>query len=138
MQTQLEMTRSAVTALEQADRNLNTTYKQLQGKLDKQSRAKLLTAQRAWLAYRDADALLTGDIDARGGSMQGMLVALRKRELTISRTADFKRMREHIAGRERCPMLRSCLRRVITTLPFHPTASRGFAGRSRFEKSHMS
>lgn len=93
------MTRSAVTALEQADRNLNTTYKQLQGKLDKQSRAKLLMAQRAWLAYRDADALLTGDIDARGGSMQGMLVALRKRELTISRTADFKRMIEHIAGR---------------------------------------
>jgi uncharacterized protein YecT (DUF1311 family) len=99
MQTQLEMTRSAVTALEQADRNLNTTYKQLQGKLDKQSRAKLLIAQRAWLAYRDADALLKGDIDARGGSMQGMLVALRKRELTISRTADFKRMIEHIAGR---------------------------------------
>ena len=99
MQTQLEMTRSAVTALEQADRNLNTTYKQLLGKLDKQSKAKLLTAQRAWLAYRDADALLTGDIDARGGSMEGMLVALRKRELTISRTADFKRMIEHIAGR---------------------------------------
>ena len=99
MQTQLEMTRSAVTALELADRNLNTTYKQLLGKLDKQSKAKLLTAQRAWLAYRDADALLTGDIDARGGSMQGMLVALRKRELTISRTADFKRMIEHIAGR---------------------------------------
>ena len=93
------MTRSAVTALEQADRNLNTTYKQLQVKLDKQSRTKLLTAQRAWLAYRDADALLTGDIDARGGSMEGMLVALRKRELTISRTADFKRMIEHIAGR---------------------------------------
>ena len=99
MQTQTEMTRSAVTALEQADRNLNTTFKQLLGKLDKQSRAKLLTAQRAWLAYRDADALLTGDIDARGGTMQGMLVALRKRELTISRTADFKRMIEHIAGR---------------------------------------
>ena len=94
MQTQLEMTRSAVTALEQADRNLNTTYKQLQGKLDKQSRAKLLTAQRTWLAYRDADALLTGDIDARGGSMQGVLVAVRKGERTISRQADCKRINE--------------------------------------------
>jgi hypothetical protein len=31
--------------------------------------------------------------------MEGMLVAFRKRELTISRTADFKRMIEHIAGR---------------------------------------
>ena len=99
MQTQLEMTRSAMTSLKQADRNLNTTCKQLQGKLDKVSRAKLLTAQRAWLAYRDSDALLTGDIDARGGSMEPMLVALHKVELTISRTADFKRMIEHIAGR---------------------------------------
>ena len=99
MQTQLEMTRSAITALEQADRNLNTTYKQLQGKVDKVSRAKLLTAQRAWLAYRDADAMLAGDMDARGGSMEPMLVALRKRDLTISRTADFEQMNKRIAGR---------------------------------------
>ena len=92
MQTQAEMTRSAVRSFEQADRALNSAYQQLRGKLDKAGRAKLLKAQRAWIAYRDAEASLAGDIEARGGSMEPMLVALRLEELTKSRTSDLKRL----------------------------------------------
>ncbi len=45
----------------------------------------LLEAQRAWLAYRDAHCRLVG-YDARGGSLEPMLVSACKAELTRART----------------------------------------------------
>lgn len=86
------MTRSAVEDFAKADRELNRVYKVLTRRLDSTSRHKLVTAQRAWLAFRDADAALAGDVEARGGSMEPMLVAFRKQELTEARTRDLRRM----------------------------------------------
>ncbi len=42
-------------ALARADRQLNERYKELRGRLDGPARQKLLTAQLAWLKYRDAE-----------------------------------------------------------------------------------
>jgi len=92
MQTQAQMTRSAVDDFAKADRELNRVYKALIGRLDPTGRQKLIKAQRAWLIFRDADAALAGDIEARGGSMEPMLVAFRKQELTEVRTGDLRRM----------------------------------------------
>ncbi len=92
MQTQAQMTRSAIADFAKADRELNRVYKVLTGRLDSTSRQKLVKAQRAWLAFRDADAALAGDIEARGGSMEPMLVAFRKQELTEARTRDLRQM----------------------------------------------
>ena len=47
---------------------------------------QLLTAQRAWLAYRDAHCASEG-YAARGGSMEPMLVSFCLRHLTEQRTA---------------------------------------------------
>jgi len=49
----------------------------------------LLDAQRAWLRYRDAQCLSAGYY-ARGGSMEPMLVAQCKAELTHVRTQELK------------------------------------------------
>lgn len=45
----------------------------------------LLEAQRTWIAYRDAHCRLVG-YDARGGSLEPMLVSACKAELTRART----------------------------------------------------
>jgi uncharacterized protein YecT (DUF1311 family) len=49
----------------------------------------LLEAQRAWLAYRDAHCRLVG-YDARGGSLQPLLVANCRTELTRERTRSMR------------------------------------------------
>jgi uncharacterized protein YecT (DUF1311 family) len=49
----------------------------------------LLTAQRAWIAYRDGQCELAG-FEARGGSMEPMLVSGCKAELTWSRTKELQ------------------------------------------------
>ena len=43
-----------------ADKALNTQYKKLYAILDGAGRDKLMRAQRAWIAYRDANAMLRG------------------------------------------------------------------------------
>ena len=51
--------------------------------------ATLLAAQRAWLKYRDAHCDLEGYL-FRGGSMEPLLVATCRTELTEARTKQFK------------------------------------------------
>ena len=51
--------------------------------------AALLSAQRAWLAYRDAECRVQG-YAAMGGSMRPMLVSLCLTQLTEQRTAQLR------------------------------------------------
>lgn len=53
----------------------------------------LLEAQRAWLAYRDAHCAIEG-YEARGGSMEPMLVSFCKTHLTKLRTEDLRNLVE--------------------------------------------
>lgn len=53
----------------------------------------LLKSQRAWLAYRDAECSLAGE-QARGGSMQPMLVSGCLATLTTERTKALKQVIE--------------------------------------------
>jgi uncharacterized protein YecT (DUF1311 family) len=57
-QSQAEMNEQAAKDFDAADAAMNKAYKQLMNKLDKDAQAKLKSAQRAWLSFRDAQANL--------------------------------------------------------------------------------
>lgn len=68
-QTQAAMNAQAHAEFEKADADLNKTYDAVLAKLpDAGSKQKLKESQRAWLAFRDAEAAFAAD-QARGGSM---------------------------------------------------------------------
>lgn len=92
VQTQAEMNQQAAADFEKADAQLNKIYKQVQAGLDAEGLAKLKTAQRAWLAFRDADADFQADAAARGGTMALCIYNGVRQQLTEERTAELKEL----------------------------------------------
>jgi len=76
--------RKAVAAAETMDRELKDMDEQLVGAVD-----ALKRGQRAWIGYRDGQCDLAG-FEARGGSMEPMLVSGCLADLTRKRTAELK------------------------------------------------
>jgi uncharacterized protein YecT (DUF1311 family) len=66
------------------DRDLDRTWDKAPGHM-----ATLLTAQRAWLKYRDAHCASEGN-QFRGGSMEPLIVATCRTSLTEARTKQLK------------------------------------------------
>ena len=100
-QTQSDMTSCAEARYEEADKALNAQYKQtraamvaidkdLDGDMQGAEQA-LLKAQRAWISYRDAQCENFG-FQARGGTMEPMLVAGCLADLTDLRTKELKEL----------------------------------------------
>jgi len=71
-----------------ADAKLNAAYKDLVGRNDQASNKLLQTAQRAWIAFRDAECAYS-TADSQGGSIHPMEVSQCLTELTNER---FKRL----------------------------------------------
>jgi len=95
--TQSEINRCADLDARKADSVLNHTYKQLVSNLksDRNARAKLRTAERAWLAFRDAQlqALFPAeDKQAEYGTMFPMCYAQAATAMTRARTAQLRKM----------------------------------------------
>lgn len=88
-QTQAEMNRCAGVQLRRVDAQLNAAYGALLKKLDANRRAKLQKAERAWIAYRDAQCDYEGS-ESEGGSIQPLEVAGCKTELTKARIGQLK------------------------------------------------
>ncbi|WP_223218014.1 lysozyme inhibitor LprI family protein [Rhizobium wenxiniae] len=98
-QTQADMTICAGQDLADADKALNAQYQVTRRVLkerdaDASTELKggveaLVKAQRAWLAYRDAQCASVG-FQARGGSMEPMLISMCEADLTRKRTAELK------------------------------------------------
>lgn len=98
-QTQADMTICAGRDLADADKALNAQYQVTRKALKERDAGAsaelkggedaLLKAQRAWLAYRDAQCASVG-FQARGGSMEPMLVSSCEADLTRNRTAELK------------------------------------------------
>lgn len=88
-QSQSKMTQEAAHNAEKADADLNKVYKKLMASLDAEGTKLLKEAQRAWIAYRDAEAKRAGD-EARGGSMSPMLFYAATAELTKERIKHLK------------------------------------------------
>jgi uncharacterized protein YecT (DUF1311 family) len=89
-QTQTAMNAQARTEFVRADAELNKAYEALLKKLpDRQGKEKLKQSQRAWLAFRDAEAAFTAD-QARGGSMAATIRYETMTELTQQRIKQLK------------------------------------------------
>lgn len=73
-QSQAQMNQEAYAEFKKADRDLNKLYPQVLAKLDEEGQEKLKASQRAWVAFRDAQAELEAD-SARGGTMAPLLRA---------------------------------------------------------------
>jgi uncharacterized protein YecT (DUF1311 family) len=54
-QTQSEINDCAAKDARAADERLNRAYRNMMGNVDAEDKAKLVAAQRAWIAFRDAD-----------------------------------------------------------------------------------
>lgn len=104
--TQMDMNICAGQDYDRADVDLNSIYKQAvaamkamdkeRGEIDAAyvgAEEALKKAQRAWIGYRDGQCELAG-FEARGGSMEPMLVSGCLAELTRKRTAELKQLLE--------------------------------------------
>jgi uncharacterized protein YecT (DUF1311 family) len=89
-QSQAEMNRQAAKDFEKADAELNSTYAALMAKLpDADSKRKLKESQRAWIAFRDAEAAFAAD-QVRGGSAAPVLRWTSVTQTTEQRIKQFK------------------------------------------------
>jgi len=89
-QSQMEMTAQSWSEFDKADKELNAVYqKVLKALEDDVARKKLIAAQKAWIAFRDAQAELDAD-EERGGSLEKQLRAISETETTKARIAELK------------------------------------------------
>ncbi|MCM2473219.1 DUF1311 domain-containing protein [Rhizobium sp. CG5] len=105
--TQFDMNACAQKDYEAADARLNAQWKltktamaDVDSGLDealKGASKALLDGQRAWIAYRDAQCTLAG-FEARGGSMEPMLVSGCLAELTDARTKELKALADGLGN----------------------------------------
>ncbi|MDK1489926.1 lysozyme inhibitor LprI family protein [Sinorhizobium sp. 7-81] len=104
--TQMDMNICAGQDYDRADAELNKVYRQAVAAtqaMDKElgeidaayvgANEALKKAQRAWIGYRDGQCELAG-FEARGGSMEPMLVSGCLAELTRKRTTELKQLLE--------------------------------------------
>lgn len=102
-QTQLDLNQCAGEDYDKADKELNAEYQKLRKTLaerdkDADENTKgavdaLVAAQRAWVAFRDANCKLSG-FQARGGSMEPMIIASCLADMSREQTEELKSLSE--------------------------------------------
>ncbi|MGF6173936.1 lysozyme inhibitor LprI family protein [Ensifer sp. 4252] len=92
-------------ALKASDTELNTLYKQIEARLkDDQDKTKLLvSAQKAWIAFRDTECDFSA-AGVAGGSVYPMIVLQCRDGLTQNRVKDFKSYLSCEEGDLSCPI----------------------------------
>ncbi|RDL50802.1 hypothetical protein BLJAPNOD_01926 [Ensifer sp. M14] len=102
---QATMNECADKSLKASDTELNTLYKQIEARLkDDQDKAKLLVAaQKAWIAFRDAECDFSA-AGVTGGSVYPMIVLQCRDGLTQNRVKDFKTYLSCEEGDLSCPV----------------------------------
>lgn len=91
--------------LKKADHELNLAYKQIETRLadDHDAKSRLVHAQRAWIAFRDAECVFqSGGED--GGSIAPTIVAVCDTALTTARTQQLKAYLNCEEGDLSCPV----------------------------------
>ena len=88
-----------------ADQALNQTFKQIQKRLtdDSDGKARLVKAQRAWIAFRNAECTFQSSGDD-GGSAAPMVTAACQAELTKNRSTQLKAYLNCQEGDLACPV----------------------------------
>ncbi|GBH23304.1 lysozyme inhibitor LprI family protein [Burkholderia vietnamiensis] len=102
---QAAMTACADRAYKKSDAELNRTYQAVTARLrDARPLAdKLVSAQRAWIAYRDAECSFSS-ANAEGGSVYPMVVSTCLDDLTKTRTETLKGYLSCEEGDLACPV----------------------------------
>lgn len=105
--TQSDMTSCEAARHDAADKALNAQYKKtravmvtIDSDLDgdmKGAEKALVKAQRAWIDYRDAECDAAG-FQARGGTMEPMLVAGCLADITDKRTKELKELEDSMSN----------------------------------------
>ena len=92
-------------AYKKADAELNVLYRQITARLkdDKATTKLLVAAQRAWVAFRDAECDFSAS-GVSGGSAHGMILAICLVRLTAKRIDDFKDYLKCQEGALDCPV----------------------------------
>jgi len=104
-QTQSGLNICATAAFRKADDRLNAVYRAITARLkdDADTRALLVTAQKAWLGFRDAECTFLTSPAAQG-SIHPMLVAQCRETLTLKRVAELEPLLECEEGDMSCPV----------------------------------
>jgi uncharacterized protein YecT (DUF1311 family) len=90
--------------LKKADQALNQTFRKIQKRLDDEAgKARLVKAQRAWIAFRDAECTFQSSGDD-GGSAAPMVAAACQADLTRDRTRQLKAYLNCQEGDLACPV----------------------------------
>jgi uncharacterized protein YecT (DUF1311 family) len=76
-------------AFSAADAKLNVTYNKLAKLLDAEGKKKLKEVQRAWIAYRDANAVFVGDLN-RGDTAERLNSVATMARMTEDRTKELQ------------------------------------------------
>ena len=92
-QTQSEMNICASIAYQNADRKLNQVYRQLLPKLSAARKQKLISAQQAWIKFRDSSCEFETSA-YEGGSIAPMIYGFCLANVTEQRTKDLQRYLE--------------------------------------------
>lgn len=105
--TQTDMTLCANALNKAADKELNTLYQQINQRLKDQPQSKklLVSAQRAWLAFRDAECRFSTS-GVEGGSLYPVAYSNCITALTKTRVESFKQYLKCEEGDLSCPVPR--------------------------------
>jgi uncharacterized protein YecT (DUF1311 family) len=103
--TQRDLDRCASAEYSSADKALNSTYTSIIGRLraDAPARSKLVAAQRAWLAFRDAECEFAAS-GVAGGSIAPMIVTNCRADLTKRRQTQLAAYLSCQQGDTSCPV----------------------------------
>lgn len=102
---QATMNACAEKALKASDAELNAVYRTITHRLagDPDAEKQLVAAQRAWIAFRDAECKFTSS-GTSGGSAYPMVYSMCLDGLTRARTADLKALLTCEEGDMSCPV----------------------------------
>ena len=91
-QSQQEMNAEAAESFKKADKELNEVYAKVLANLDEEAKENLKKSQRAWVAWRDAEAAFRADAEARSGSMWPLIHEGVRGQLTKERVKSLKEL----------------------------------------------
>ncbi|WP_225087658.1 lysozyme inhibitor LprI family protein [Pectobacterium colocasium] len=102
--TQLDMSQCAADEYKKVDGELNRLYQYVVKRLViEEHKALLKSAQRKWIAYRDADCEFQ-TFPTTGGSVHGMVYSQCLTQKTAERVTEFKSMLRCKEGDLSCPL----------------------------------
>ncbi|ADH89201.1 protein of unknown function DUF1311 [Ancylobacter novellus DSM 506] len=103
--TQMGLDQCAGAAFKKSDARLNQVYGQIAARLsgDAATKAKLVAAQRAWIAFRDAECAFRA-AGVEGGSIHSMTVTLCRKDVTDRRVTELEPLLNCEEGDTSCPV----------------------------------